>query len=363
MLTVSAMRADMESMQRHPSSPGPPPHPLQTPPMHTQPMPDTLPSVTQDKGLPSNGLHDPSASSLAYQQQRFHQQQQYDQQQQQQHQQQLLIAAEGVNVSQQHEIEQLRQQLQDAQQVSDDIAAENERLMELSSALRSERDRAVLSQGNAVNAAVNGQLQPQQVPAHPHQSQQLAIAAASQQQHSAIAYSSNHQTMPITLPPAPSLPQQHAAYPQQECYVGYAYPVMQQQQLQHSMQQYVQPQQQHQQPDQQTHAAGVHGQGLEAAGQGSAVQQPLGQGQKAFQSEKQMSQGHSSEDGMSSEVGIAFSGCCLVGKFLNKSLYTALTLSSKAHSAHVSAPPWCLIGHAEAPANSEVWHVDQLRDS
>lgn len=315
MLTVSAMRADMESMQRHPSSPGPQPqaHPLPTPPMSSQPMPDTLQhaSVAQDTALPSNNLHGGNVTDLAYQQQQYHQQQQQQhgqQQQQHQQQQQLLIAAEGVKVSQQHEIEQLRQQLQDAQQVSEDIAAENERLMELSSALRSERDRAVLSQGNAVKAVVNGQIPPQQVPAHHHQSQQLTIAATPQQ-HSATAYSGNLQQPlqypPITLPPAPRLPQQPTAYPQQECYVGYAYPVMQQ----HSMQQYVQPQQQHQQPDQRTPAAVVHGQGLEAAGQGSAVQQPLGQGQKTFQSEKQVSQGHSSEDGMSSEVGTACSGC------------------------------------------------------
>ena len=296
----------MESMQQQTSSPAPPIHPQHppTPPpnMSAHPTADfdhrqNIAAGTVTHSTLLNSMHDATTSSVAYQQQQ--QQLYYHQEQQQQQQQQLIAAAEDVKLSQQQQIQQLQQQLQNAQQASQEIAAENERLMELSSALRSERDRAVLAQSNAVGVATG---QPQQLQSRQAPPQQLDVAASSQPQQMQVAYVGNHQQVPITLPPAPTPPPQAAAYPQQECYLGYAYPVLQQQQQYvQPPQQYVQPHQQHQQPGQQSHASTL--QDHEALWQGKMMQQPSGQTCKApGQLQKPLPQGCPPEDAMSSEV-------------------------------------------------------------
>lgn len=292
----------METMQQQTSSPAPPTHPQHplTPPtnMSAHPTADfdhrqNIAASTVTHSTLLNSMHDATTNSVAYQQQ-----QQFYHHQEQQQQQQLIAAAEDVKLSQQQQIQQLQQQLQNAQQASEEIAAENDRLMELSSALRSERDRAALV-SNAVGVATG---QPQQLQSRQVPSQQLDVAASSQPQQMQVAYVGNHQQVPITLPPAPTPPPQAAAYPQQECYLGYAYPMLQQQQQYvQPPQQYMQPHQQHQQPGQHSHASTL--QDHEALWQGKMMQQPSGQSCKApGQLQNPLPQGCPPEDAMSSEV-------------------------------------------------------------
>lgn len=128
-LTVSAMRSDMELMQHHATSPGPQANPAQPPPASSPP---SFPPA-----------HDQSPSSCQMQPQP--QQQQADG---------LYTGHVGQHVfqsglQQQHEQQQgeevqlLHQQLQDAKAEAEALAEENERLMEMSNALRSECDRSV----------------------------------------------------------------------------------------------------------------------------------------------------------------------------------------------------------------------------
>lgn len=206
------MRSDMESMHQHTSSPGPPQQ--SSYPSHdplTGPQPVVLPETSMHTAASSH-MHGTSLVPL-------HQQQHQQYQQQQQH---LIANADVVRLSQQQTIERLQQQLHDAQQASQDIAAENERLMELSSALRSERDRAVMSQGNVSMA--------QPAPTPHVQSQQLAIAATSQPQHLPFAHAAPHQQqVPVLLPPPLPL-QAVTSHPPQKGYLRNAYVVQPQQQ-------------------------------------------------------------------------------------------------------------------------------------
>lgn len=55
--------------------------------------------------------------------------------------------------------------------------------------------------------------------------------------------------------------------------------------------------------------------------------------------------------------------CYLSAQVLGQVLVRSIALSSREHSPPVSAFQWGLIGHAEAPADSDVCPVDQLRDS
>ena len=145
-LTVSAMRSDMELMQRHAASPGPQPNPTQTPPhfppLHAQSQ--TLPQGNQpyeqqyagprqeEEGWrPSTGDQSMLQHALQSQQQQRQQQMQHDE-----------------------EVQQLRQQLQDAKAEAEGLAAENERLMEMSNALRSECGRTAVSQQHQEVVAV-----------------------------------------------------------------------------------------------------------------------------------------------------------------------------------------------------------------
>lgn len=171
-LTVSAMRSDMELMQHHATSPGPQARPAQHPPAS---FPPSFPPT-----------HDQSPSSDQMQPQ--HPQQQFDGlntsrggkhvfqsslQQQQQHEQQ-----------QEEEVRLLHQQLQDAKAEAEALAEENERLMEMSNALRSECERSVSRQQQqhlmpVTSTGAQGsmrqplhlapELQPQQVYYQPHQ--------------------------------------------------------------------------------------------------------------------------------------------------------------------------------------------------
>ncbi len=146
-LTVSAMRSDMESMHHHTTSPGPPTQPHQTP------FPSSSP--------PFASPHQQPQSQSVMQSQLQHQSYQ------QLPQQLPSVSAMGMyaggsqwsaaqaapDASVQHrqqeeEVQSLRQQLQDSKCEAQDLAAENERLMELSNALRSEQDRAGLIQNS-----------------------------------------------------------------------------------------------------------------------------------------------------------------------------------------------------------------------
>ena len=160
-LTVSAMRSDMESMHQHTPSPGPPTQPHQSP-------------------FPSSST--PFASPHQQTQVQSVMQSQLLSQLQQQSYQQLLQQLPSVGVTgqyeggtlwsaaqaapdasvqqrqQEEEVQSLRQRLQDAKCEAQDLAAENERLMELSNALRSERDRAGLTQNSPAFCSQQQQL-------------------------------------------------------------------------------------------------------------------------------------------------------------------------------------------------------------
>ena len=115
------MRSDMESMHHQSSSPGPQANPSQTP-LTSPPPPFPLPyqqyqSSSHGKTTTSEEQH-ALLSGLHVQQQQ----------------------------QQEEEVKSLRQQLKHAQTEAEELAAENERLMEMSNALRSEHNRAALSQ-------------------------------------------------------------------------------------------------------------------------------------------------------------------------------------------------------------------------
>ena len=150
-LTVSAMRSDMESMHHHTTSPGPPTQPHQTPfpsssppfaSPHQQPQPQSvmqsqLPSQLQHQAYQQLPQQLPSVSAMGMSAGGS----------------QWSAAQAGSDASaqqrqQEEEVQSLRQQLQDAKCEAQDLAAENERLMELSNALRSEQDRAGLIQNS-----------------------------------------------------------------------------------------------------------------------------------------------------------------------------------------------------------------------
>ncbi|DBA74086.1 TPA: Coiled-coil domain-containing protein 57 [Trebouxia sp. C0004] len=150
-LTVSAMRSDMESMHQHTTSPGPPTQP------HQSRFPSSSPPCTSpyQQPQPESVMQSQLLSQLQHQS--------YQQLPQQlplvgvtgicagDSQWSAAQAAPDANVQprqQEEEVQSLRQQLQDAKCEAQDLAAENERLMELSNALRSERDRAGLIQNS-----------------------------------------------------------------------------------------------------------------------------------------------------------------------------------------------------------------------
>lgn len=206
-LTVSAMRTDMESLQHHTTGPTDPTHlpasstPLTSP--HQQPhssmpsqllsqlqhqsyqqLPQQMPVVTGAGTNPGN--HQLSASQAA--------------------------SHASLQQRQQEEVQSLCKQLQDAKCEAQDLAAENERLMELSNALRSERDRAGLVQNSPGM--------------YPQQRQLTAVANAGGSQGSA-------QPAPAMQPPAP-MAEAHAQYAVQQAALGYQQ-VPQPQVLQHYM--------------------------------------------------------------------------------------------------------------------------------
>ena len=151
-LTVSAMRSDMELLQHHATSPGPQANPSQTPPCFPQAHDHSQSSYQghqlhgqqnagprkQEEGWrPSAGDHQPTLHA-----------QQHKQQQQQQ----------------EEEIQLLCHQLQDARAEAEGLGAENERLMEMSNALRSECDRSAATQQHqhvmaATSSGTQGSLQ------------------------------------------------------------------------------------------------------------------------------------------------------------------------------------------------------------
>ena len=197
----------MESMQHHTTGPTDPTHPpasstpLTSP--HQQPqsfmpsqllsqlqhqsyqqLPQQLPVVT---GADTNaGSHQLSASQAA--------------------------SHSNLQQRQQEEVQSLCRQLQDAKCEVQDLAAENERLMELSNALRSERDRAGLIQNSPG--------------LYPQQRQLTAVASAGGSQGSA-------QPAPAMQSPAP-MAEAHAQYAVQQAALGYQQ-VPQPQVLQHYM--------------------------------------------------------------------------------------------------------------------------------
>ena len=113
---------------------------------------------------------------------------------------------------QQEEVQSLCRQLQDAKCEAQDLAAENERLMELSNALRSERDRAGLIQNSP-------ELYPQQ--------RQLTAVANTGGSRGSV------QPAPAMQPSAP-IAEAHAQYAVQQAALGYQQ-VPQPQVLQHYM--------------------------------------------------------------------------------------------------------------------------------
>ena len=151
-LTVSAMRSDMELLQHHATSPGPQPNPSQTPPRFPQPHDHSQASSRgpqpherqyagarkEEEGwIPSDG-------DRHVVQPTWHAQQQQQQQEE--------------------EIQLLRQQVQDAKAEAEGLTAENERLMEMSNALRSECDRSAATQQHqhvmaATSSGTQGSLQ------------------------------------------------------------------------------------------------------------------------------------------------------------------------------------------------------------
>ncbi|DBA83216.1 TPA: hypothetical protein ACH3X2_006730 [Trebouxia sp. C0005] len=160
-LTVSAMRSDMESMHQQTTSPGPPTQP------HQSPLPSSSPSFASPhpQPQPQSVMQSQLASQLQHQSY------------QQLPQQLPSVSATGMYAGgsqwsatqaaadasvrqrqQEEEKQSLRQQLQDAKCEAQDLATENERLMELSNALRSERDRAGLIQNSPAVCAQQQQL-------------------------------------------------------------------------------------------------------------------------------------------------------------------------------------------------------------
>ena len=144
-LTVSAMRSDMELLQHRAISPGPQPNSSQTPPRFPQPHDHSQSSYQghqryeqqyagprkEEGWAPSGGDRHVVPPPLHAQQ---HQQQQQEQEQ---------------------EVQLLRQQLQDAKAEAAGLTAENERLMEMSNALRSECDRSASQQHQHVMTATS----------------------------------------------------------------------------------------------------------------------------------------------------------------------------------------------------------------
>ena len=148
-LTVSAMRSDMELLQHLAASPGPKPNPTQSPP-HFPQSHDLQPSYQM---LPPGQQPHEQQYAGARKEDEAWRPSDGDQHAQQQQQQQ-----------QEEEIKFLRQQLQDAKAEAEGLAAENERLMEMSNALRSECDRSAATQHHqhvkaAVSSGTQGTLQ------------------------------------------------------------------------------------------------------------------------------------------------------------------------------------------------------------
>ena len=200
-LTVSAMRSDMESMHHHTTSPGPPtqphqsPFPSSSPPFaspHQQPQPlsviqSQLLSQLQHQSYHQLSQQLPSVSATG----QYAGGSQWS----------AAQAAPDASVQQrqqEEEVQSLRQQLQDAKCEAQDLAAENERLMELSNALRSERDRAGLIQNSPVFC--------------PQQQQLVAPADVGNQ--------GNVQQPLVNLTPA-CMSQSHAHHPVQEGLSGF----------------------------------------------------------------------------------------------------------------------------------------------
>ena len=140
-LTVSAMRSDMELMQHHATSPGPQSNPFQAPPPSSSP--------------PFPPLHvqpQPSYQMLPQHQPQYHGSSTNSGDQ---HQLQPSLHVYEHQQQQEEEVQLLRQQLRDAKAEAEGLAAENERLMEMSNALRSECDRSAASQQQHVIAVAN----------------------------------------------------------------------------------------------------------------------------------------------------------------------------------------------------------------
>ena len=193
-LTVSAMRSDMESMHHHTTSPGQP-HQSPLPPLSTpftSPRQQPQPQSVMHSQLPSQLQHQayqqlPSVSAMGMSAAGS----------------QWSAAQAGSDASaqqrqQEEEVQSLRQQLQDAKCEAQDLAAENERLMELSNALRSERDRAGLIQNS---------------PAFCPQQQQLVA-------HSNVGNQGSVQQPLVNLTPA-CMSQSHAHHPVQQGLSGF----------------------------------------------------------------------------------------------------------------------------------------------
>ena len=150
-LTVSAMRSDMELLQHHAASPGPKPNPTQTPPR----SPRSHHQLQSSYQMLSQG-HQPHGQQYAGAREEEEGWRPSDGNRNAQQQQQQQQREEEVKL--------LRQQLQDAQAEAEGLAAENERLMEMSNALRSECDRSAATQQHqhamtAVSSGIQGILQ------------------------------------------------------------------------------------------------------------------------------------------------------------------------------------------------------------
>ena len=195
-LTVSAMRSDMESVQQHSSSPAHPPrhtsNTIEPPSAHMQSMQQSQP---HNVGQLHQQLPEQLRQQLTQQLPFSHSQQQGQQNGPQEQglqyspqSQALQYGAYSTHSQQQQkqeeEVRMLRQQLQNAKCEAQDLAAENERLMELSNALRSERDRAAVMQS---------------VPAQPQQQrQQQQLITAEALDHQGVL-----QQPSVQVPPAP----------------------------------------------------------------------------------------------------------------------------------------------------------------
>lgn len=190
-LTVSAMRSDMELMQHHATSPGPHSNPSQNPPASSPPRlsPAYDQSASFYQTVPvrhHQQHHGPNASD----EDRHGSQPSLHVEQQQQQKQ-----------KQEEEVQLLRQQLQDAKAEAEALAEENERLMDMSNALRSECERSATRQQQPVmpvtSSGAQGSVQ------QPYIGMPLAPEVQPQQ-----VYYQAHQAYPLgpqTMPPGQPL--------------------------------------------------------------------------------------------------------------------------------------------------------------